>query len=175
MPYLVRYGNGAYTQMIGGWWSRFARARDFLEAWLQLHQGAALANAALGIRLPDGRRFSFDKGVVRGVAKRPKWVHIKDPQRRLTASMRTTFSSIFRGVESVILDRALQLIYPLRTHGLRLVAPMYDGALLQAPEASAEALTSEVRRAFLLALTEVGVPAGVSCEIRAAWGEGVRR
>jgi len=169
-----RFSLAQATAMHSAWWGRFERATLFRDRWSELHRAAAKANQPLRVELPTGRAFTFDKGFVRGQARREKWKNISDSERRLEAAMRTTFSSVFRGVESVILDRALQLIYPLRNRGLRLVLPLYDGALFQAPEADAETLANDVRQACLLALTQVGVPAGVSCETRAAWGE-IRR
>ena len=78
-------------------------------------------------------------------------------------------SSILRGMEGILLDRALQLIHPLRSEGLRMVLPVYDGVLLQVPENKAEVLAEEVRAAFARTLFEAGVVAQVSTAVRPTW------
>ena len=155
--------------MLSTWWGSFPRAEDFRDAWLAWHQEAARENRGLQVVLPGGRAFFFGSVAVVGDVKSGYAVRSGTPKSRLSAAMRTTWCSLFRGVESVILDRALQLIYPLRERGLRLVLPMYDGLLLQVPEGDAEVLASAVQKLFRQALTEVGVPATVSTQLKRSW------
>jgi hypothetical protein len=154
------------------WWARFARARAFRDAWLEMHASAAAANRPLRIVYPDGRPYSFDAATVRGVARRPRWAHLVEPQARLDASARTTFSAIWRGVEGLVLDEALHRLYELRGQGLRLVLPLYDGLLLEAPDGSTDLLCAHVADAVGAALRAVGVPAGVTVNASTTWAGG---
>ena len=134
-----------------------------------MHRETARRGSSLSVKLPGFRGFTFGSGAVRGEAKKGYVVKQGTPDSRLSAAVRTTLSSVFRGMEGLLLDRSLQLIYPLRREGVRLVLPMYDGVLLQVPEDRAETLSREVRAAFAQSLREVGVPALVSSTIRSAW------
>jgi len=151
------------------WWERFPDARRFRDAWIALHRNAAARHLPIRLSFPDGRQYSFDTATVRGAARRPKWDAIGDPKLRLAASIRTTFSAIWRGVEGVLLDEALARVYALRDRGVRLVLPMYDGLLLQVPDDQADALVPVVRAAMHEAFTHVGVPATASVVVSPTW------
>jgi hypothetical protein len=151
------------------WWARFPAARLLRDTWVADHRRAAADNRPLAIRYADGRTYTFDAGTVRGTALRPRWAHLRSPASRLQATIRTTFSALWRGAEGTLLDRWLQLLYPLRGRGLRLVLPMYDGLLLQAPTPAAEALAESAHDALVRALADVGVPATAAVEIRPDW------
>ena len=155
--------------MLETWWGRFPAARDLRDSWGAMHRETARRGSSLRVKLPGFRGFTFGAGAVRGGAKKGYVVKEGTPDSRLSAAVRTTLSSVFRGMEGLLLDRSLQLIYPLRREGVRLVLPMYDGVLLQVPEDRAETLSREVRAAFAQSLREVGVPALVSSTIRSAW------
>ncbi len=157
-------------RMHARWWARFARARDFRDTWVALHRDVAAANRPLRLVYPDGRPCTFDAATVRGLPPRPRWTHLRTPEARRAAATRTTFSAIWRGVEGLILDEALHRLTPLGHAGLRLVVPLYDGLLLQAPVDAVEALSDQVRAALLDALAAVGVPARVTVSIAPAWG-----
>ncbi len=158
------------NRMHDRWWERFAAARDFRDAWLDFHRSVAKANQPLRIVYPDGRPFTFDRATVRGVARRPRWERLASPQARLAASARRTFAAIWRGIEGVVLDEVLHRLHALRGEGLRLVLPLYDGVLLQAPESCATQLAEQVRNAFLAAFRVVGIPAGVTITDAPTWG-----
>jgi len=156
--------------MLDTWWAGFPAARDFRDGWGEMHRETAAQGGALWVTLPDERGYQFRSSAVLGQTKGGYVVREGTPQGLLEGAVRTTLSSVFRGVESVILDRALQLIYPLREEGLRLVLPMYDGVLLQVPVETAPTLARAVQAAFVQVLAEVGVPATVSAQLRPTWG-----
>ena len=156
-------------RMLATWWESFGAARTFRREWADLHHSTLSAGKALRIYLPGGHSYLFEAGALRGDVKGGYLVKTGTPEQRVSAAVRTTFSSIFRGIESVILDRALQLLYPLRGEGLRLVLPLYDGLLLQVPEETAPDLAEAAKKAFEQALTEVGVAASVSTKLKPSW------
>jgi hypothetical protein len=133
------------------WWARFPAARLLRDTWVADHRRAAADNRPLAIRYADGRTYTFDAGTVRGTALRPRWAHLRSPASRLQATIRTTFSALWRGAEGT------------------LVLPMYDGLLLQAPTPAAEALAESAHDALVRALADVGVPATAAVEIRPDW------
>lgn len=151
------------------WWARFPAARTFRDTWSDLHHAAARDGRCLQLAFPDGRPYTFDAATVRGFAPRPRWAHLTDPTARLDASVRTTFSAIWRGIEGVILDEAIARLHLLGQDGLRLVLPVYDGLVVQAPASHAERLAVEVHGALLQALAAVGVPATVTITDAATW------
>lgn len=157
------------------WWARFAGARRFRDAWERFQRHAAEHNRPLRIVYPDGRPYTFDAATVRGAARRPRWTGITEPAQRLNASIRTTFSAIWRGIEGAVLDQALHRLHKLRERGLRLVLPMYDGLLLQAPTDAADGLAGCARAELLAALHDVGIPATVTVTVCSTWGGDARR
>ncbi len=161
-------GKGA-QEMHHRWWARFGHARRFREAWVELHRRAAARGLPLALRYPDGRRFTFDAATVRGAARRPAWSGLHRRDQRLAASTRCTFSALWRGIEGVVLDETLHRVYPLRSRGLRLVVPMYDGLLLQAPTGEARALAACVGDAMNDALAAVGVRGATKVSVATTW------
>lgn len=151
------------------WWSQFSRARDMRDHWAAHHRRAAARSDSIRITYPDRRTYSFDAATVRGSAPRPRWAHLRTRASRLDAAIRTTFSALWRGVEGALLDRCLQLLFPLRSRGIRLVLPIYDGLLLQVPTRDAEPLADAAHNAVMHALADLGVPATASVDIRATW------
>jgi hypothetical protein len=123
----------------------------------------------LAIRYPDGRRFTFDAATVRGAAHRPGWAHLASREDRLLASIRTTFSAIWRGLEATILDEALHRLQALRQDGVRLVLPMYDGLLLTAPIEAAQTAVEQVGQALSGAMAAVGVPGHATVQVAPTW------
>ena len=80
-------------------------------------------------------------------------------------------SSLWRAVEGAVLDLTLSLLQPVQAAtGLRLVLPMYDGALFAVPEQGADLGRRCVEAAFSTALAAAGVAAGVTAEVRPRWG-----
>ena len=156
--------------MYAGWWSRFPAARRLADRWVAMHRQAAVRGRPLRLVYPDGRSYTYDVATVRGSAPRPAWAHLSQPADRLAASIRTSFSAIWRGIEGVILDEALERVHALRPRGLRLVLPMYDGLLLAAPVAAASELAGLVEVAMHQALTAVGVPGQASVRLASTWG-----
>jgi hypothetical protein len=157
-------------RMLDTWWASFPAARGLRDRWGEMHRAAAGCRSPLRVDLPGARSFKFAPGAVLGDSKGGYHVRDGTPESRLEAAVRTTLSSVFRGLEGLLLDRALQLLYPLREEGLRLVLPVYDGVLLQVPKDRAETLSVKARAAFSQALAEVGIPACVSSDIRSTWG-----
>lgn len=151
------------------WWSQFSRARELRDQWAAHQRRAAVAGSPVRISYPDGRTYSFDAATVRGIAPRPRWAHLRTPTNRLDAAIRTTFSALWRGVEGALLDRCVQRLFPLRSRGLRLVLPIYDGLLLQVPAHDAEPLAVAAHDAVMQALADLGVPATASMDIRSTW------
>ncbi len=156
-------------RMLESWWAGFPEARDFRDRWARAHRAAAKKGDPLWIHLPGERSFHFAPGGVLGDSKGGYIVKTGTPAQRLDAAVRTTLSAVFRGIEGLLLDRALQLAFPLRREGVRLVLPVYDGALFQVPENTAAALSEEVRAGFAQALAEAGIAARVSTAWRATW------
>ncbi|MES2641031.1 MAG: hypothetical protein V4850_16190 [Myxococcota bacterium] len=145
------------------WWSRYSRFADLrLHVWA-MHERHRRARSAMWIEAPDGRMFHFDTRALDGTDR-----HEADP---IGGARRSTFSSLFRAVEGCVLDRALALVaaegYKL---GVRLVVPMYDGALFAVPERYGGCGKALVGGAFRQALLDVGVPARLDLELRRAWG-----
>lgn len=162
------------AQLHDRWWASFVAARRLRDAWIAGQKHLAEEGRPLAIRYPDGRTYTFDAATVRGAAPRPRWAHLRSPSQRLDAATRTTFSALWRGVEGTIIDQWLRLLHPLRRQGLRLVLPMYDGLLLQAPTPVASHLAQSAHAALRRALTDVGVPATATCTIQAAWAPPIR-
>ena len=84
---------------------------------------------------------------------------------------RSIISSLWRAVEGAVLDRTLRLLLPRKASvGLRLALTMYDGLLMAAPEAHADAAVQVVEDTMQTALKETGITTGVTIEHRAQWG-----
>lgn len=150
------------------WWARYPAFRDFVAELHGAVRGRAASRQGFHVEAPDGRVFRFDRHELRGWKKGNAPT---DARLGIEAAARTVTSAVFRAIEGAILDRALQLMQPGSTQiGLRIAVPMYDGALFVVPADKAQERRALVSWAFRQALGDVGVVAGVSCDVRPRWG-----
>lgn len=143
------------TQWAGAW--EWWRARyNVLTAWMDSWHARCLGTrTGLTVTRVDGGRFSFSPAELNGGAA--KYTSFHEGAGRQLAAYRSTLSAIWRAVESPILDRALVLTADRAGRDVRLVLPMFDGALFEVDQHRGYERAGELRRAFNDAARESGV------------------
>ena len=117
-------GAACARQLKAAWWGRYAAADSFRQRLQERCGQAALEQRAVKITAPDGRSFRFSPTEVAG-APLPGGRSMGFP---------SVFSSIFRAIEGLVTDIALDCLSRRRGDlDLRLVIGMFDGLLYSAP------------------------------------------
>jgi hypothetical protein len=150
----------------GRWWSGYPVLASLRDTWWMR---GYLTQHGLKVIRPDGTRFSFAPSDLHGQGH-PLYADRGGRGARHAAAFRSSFSALWRAIESSVLDRALGLVYAMCGHGVRLCLPMYDGALFLVPENGAEGFAELLCDAFEQAAREAGLVARAEATTRRRWG-----
>jgi hypothetical protein len=101
------------------WWERYPDLQTLRDAWWDWTRAT---RSGLEVVRPNGSRFRFAPSELNGGS--PSYKGFGNWEARSATAFRSSFSSLWCAIESAILDRALTLLAPLRSEGLRLTLPL---------------------------------------------------
>lgn len=144
--------DGTGVAVWSAWWSRYPKLEAFRKYVEHQVTTAQIYRQPLVIVAPSGRisRFAPSEvqgGIAKGSRPAPGRDHV----------WRSVFSACFRAVEGDLLDATLRR-FNAKSGGGRLVLPIYDGALVAAPDGTEEVVRRALLEAAEGAVVDVGVP-----------------
>jgi hypothetical protein len=114
------------------WWSAFPNAHAFRLSHDEMIDGLVVKQHGYTVRFGDRTMFSFDADILAGRYTPGSWRNrCHSRQDCVVKAKRSAFTALLRAWEAHLLDH---VVVKARQIGLRLVCPMYDGALFLVPE-----------------------------------------